>query len=208
MDWFRRLDLRWLALVGGIGYAVAVTLTATQADTDPVGERYDAFNRVLGVALAVIAVSAFALRGRVLREGLQGRRAATALAIGVGAVALGSLLEFWGSLVAGEPASATADRTGEDAFAGADVGFALFGIGSLVTLVSALALARAVRDWPGVNLTTAIAAGSVGALHLAAFGLWTVSPLAAAIPGALFAFAWLAVASGLEQGGHPAPQPA
>jgi hypothetical protein len=198
MDSIRRLDLRRLALAGGLAYALAVTLVGTQADTDPVGAQYDAFNRVLAAALAIVAVSAATVWTRIGRTGLSGRRPATALVVGFGAMALGSLLEFWGSLIAGKPGSATADRTGEEAFAGADVGFALFGIGTLVALVSALAFASGIRRWPAVTRTTVIAAASLGVLHLAAFGLWTVSPLAAAVPGVLFAFAWLAVVSSAE----------
>lgn len=198
MDSIRRLDLRRLALAGGLAYALAVTLVATQADTDPVGAQYDAFNRVLTAALAIVAVSAAAVWTRIGNRGLSGRRPAAALVAGFGAMALGSLLEFWGSLIAGKPGSATADRTGEEAFAGADVGFALFGIGTLVVLVSAVALASAIRRWPAMTRTTVIAAASLGVLHLAAFGLWTVSPLAAAVPGVLFAFAWLAVVSSAQ----------
>ncbi len=198
MDSIRRLDLRWLALAGGLAYALAVTLVGTQADADPVGAQYDAFNRILAVALAIVAVSAVTVRTRIKRAGLSGRRPATALVVGFGVMALGSLLEFWGSLIAGAPGSATADRTGEEAFAGADAGFALFGIGALVALVSALAFAGRIRRWSAVSRTAVIAAASLGVLHLTAFGLWTVSPLAAAVPGVLFAFAWLAVASNTE----------
>ncbi len=198
MDPIRRLDLRWLALAGGIAYALAVTLVGTQADTDPVGTQYDAFNRILAVALVIITLSVVAVRTGLTRTGLSGRRAATALALGFGLMALGSVVEFWGSLIVGEPASASADRTGEEAFAGANVGFVLFAVGVLITLGSALAFARGVRRWPDASGTTVIAGASLGVLNAAAFGLWSVSPLAAAVPGVLFAFAWLAVALRVE----------
>lgn len=198
MDAVRRLDLRLLALAGGVAYALAVTLVGTQADTDPVGADYDAFNRILALAVTVVALSAFAVRRRLADAGLEGRRAATALVIGFALMALGSLVEFWGSLIAGMPASAMADRDGVEAFAGSDFGFGLFAIGTLVAVFAAPALALGVRRWPGATATTTLAAASLGVLSLAAFGLWTVSPLAAAVPGVLFAFALLAVASRVE----------
>lgn len=204
MDLIQRIDLRWLALLGGIGYAIAITLVATQADTDPVGPHYDAFNRFLGIVLVVIAASAFSLRVRIARRGLVGFRAATALAVGFAGAALGSLIEFWGALIAGQPAAATAERTGANAFVGADLGFAVFAISSVVALGSALALARAAHRWPGTTRTAVVAIGSIGLLNLAATSLWAVSPVAAVVPGVLFAFAWLTTVSTVEAASEPA----
>ena len=204
MSSLRSTDLRPPALLAGLAYALAVTLVATQADSDPVGAHYDGFNRILTVALALLTGSAVMVRARLARAGLPGRGAATALAVGFGLMALGSAVEFWGALIAGEPTEKTAARLGEaDSFVGSAIGWALFLLGSVTFTVAAVALSRRVARWPRAGRAAAPAIVAVALLNIAAGWLWAVSPLAAAVPGAALAFAWLTVASSVESATRP-----
>jgi hypothetical protein len=196
METFRRSWLVPLAVLAGVAWIAGVLLVATQADSDPVGSRYDAYNRVLTLALALLLAGALAIRGRVREAGATGGRALTVLVAGLALMLAGNALEFWGALAAGEETSATAERLGlEEEFWGSFPGFLVFLAGGVIVLVSLIACAVRIGAWGGISRLQRTAVGAGGFLMVASTALWAVSPAAALVPAVLFAFAWLLLAT-------------
>lgn len=93
----------------------------------------------------------------------------------------GNVLEFWGSLRAGQPTEATAERLGAaQAFAGSTPGFALFARRSVQFLCGTIAVAVAAKGSRGMRFWVAAA----GLFAAASTGLSAVSPAEAAVAGA------------------------
>ncbi len=185
-----------LAILAGVAWIAGILLVATQADSDPVGANYDAYNRVLTLALALLLTSALAFRGRVREAGTAGSRALTSLVVGFALMLAGNALEFWGALAVDEVTEATAERLGlDEAFWGSFPGFLVFLAGGLVVVASLIAVAVKLGAWGGVSPVQRAAVGAGGLLMVASTALWAVSPAAALLPAILFAFAWLLLAS-------------
>jgi hypothetical protein len=196
METLRRSWLVPLTVLAGVAWIAGVLLVATQADSDPVGSRYDAYNRVLTLALALLLASGLAIRGRVREAGAAGGRALTVLVAGLALMLAGNTLEFWGSLAAGAEAAATAERLGlEEEFWGSFPGFLVFLLGGLLVLASLIAYAIRIGAWAGISRLQRVAIGAGGLLMVASTALWAVSPAAALVPAVLFAFAWLLLAT-------------
>lgn len=174
-----------LALATGVCWIVGVALIGTQADTDPVGAAYDAANRALTPALALMLAFAVWLRGALAASGGRGVAGANALIVAAGLLLVGNLLEFWGVLLSDLSTEKTADRLGEtNAYWGSAVGWLLFLPGTLALLIAAVLLVRPAGWSRGlIGVVLAIAG-------IASTALWAVSALAAAAAGACFAL-WL-----------------
>jgi hypothetical protein len=208
METLRRSWLAPLAVLAGVAWIMGVLLVATQADSDPVGPRYDAYNRVLTLALALLLASALAIRGRVREAGAPGGRPLTALVAGLALMLAGNALEFWGALAAGEKPSATAERLGlEEEFWGSFPGFLVFLLGGLLVLASLIAYAIRIGAWAGISRLQRVAVGAGGLLMVASTALWAVSPAVALVPAVLFALAWLLLLE-TATAGVPPPAPA
>jgi hypothetical protein len=133
------------AAVAAAGWLVLYPLIATEAGDDPVGLRYDDWNRLLVVPLIAYLVVWLGLRD----VDLWGRRIAVA---GTALLVVGNVVEFWLVLVQEKDVFAIADARGEDAWAGSDAGWFLFLggvvlalVGSGMTAVRAVALSRLQR---------------------------------------------------------------
>ena len=175
-----------LAATTGALWTIAITLIATQADTDPVGAGYDAANRVLTLPL-ILLVGYSGLLRRVPPGG--SRRGVLAMLLGSVLLLAGNVLEFWVVLLTDLHTEKTALRLGEmQAFWGSPVGWMMFLAGVLVTVVAAGVMARAVG---GLRGGVMIALAVVG---LAATALWAVSPLLAGAAALAFA-GWLIMLS-------------
>lgn len=178
-----------LAVVSALAWIGGVVLIATQAPSEPVGPAYDAYNRVLTVALVLLVVVAIGLRAR-LGSGL----ASTALVAGLILMLAGNALEFWGALLAGQPPSATAQRLGVAEFWGSTPGFIAFLVGQAIATISLIVIG--IRSWRRGRASAgegALVAGS-GIAMTASTALWALSAAAAAVPAILFGFGWLALA--------------
>ena len=206
METLRRSWLVPLAVLAGVAWITGVLLVATQADSDPVGSHYDAYNRVLTLALALLLASGLAIRGRVRAAGALGRRPLTGLVAGLALMLAGNALEFWGSLAAGQEPSATAERLGlEEEFWGSFPGFLVFLAGGLLVLASLVAYAVRAGARGGLSPLRRTAVGAGGFLMVASTALWAISPAAALVPAVLFAFAWLQLATAAASVPSPAP---
>jgi hypothetical protein len=178
-----------LAVVSGLAWLGSVVLIATQAPSEPVGTAYDAYNRVLTVALVLLVVVAVGTRAR-----LGSGPAPTALVLGLILMLAGNALEFWGALLAGQPPSATAQRLGVAEFWGSTPGFIAFLIGQVIATVSLIVIG--IRSWRRGRASAgegALVAGS-GIAMTVSTALWAVSAAAAAVPAIVFGFGWLALA--------------
>jgi hypothetical protein len=182
---------------------LGVLLIATQAPSEPVGIDYDLYNRLLTIAILLLLVTAIGIQRSLARSSAAGATAALGLAVGVGLMAAGNLLEFWGALLAGQPPSATAARLGTQEFWGSTPGFVVFLAGSVVATVALIVIAVRSRHWRGVSSVEALLIGAAGIFMSVSTALWAVSPAAAVIPAALFAFGWMTLARAAT-GGAPA----
>ena len=182
------MDLtRTLAVLAGLAWTIGVAAIGTQANTDPVGAHYDTINRYFTIALLLIL--AFAIRVRPRLPGLGG---VALLCTGVAWLA-GNVLEFWAVLATDLHTQKTADRLGEsEAWWGSSVGWMIFMVGFVTTLIAAVSLAASQRS------VTAWATVPLAVVGTAATALWAVSPLAAAAAG-LGLGLWLIWVSTLER---------
>jgi hypothetical protein len=195
MEQKQRSLLIALATLAGLAFIGGIILIATQANSDPVGPRYDTYNRVLTLGLILLFVSSMWLAREVKRGSLPGRRATGAVAAGIGLMVAGNALEFWGSLWTGTETEKTAERLGQEgAFWGSLVGWLVFFLGMIVVAVALIVVARAAVRW-GATRAQRWAIGASGVMLGAATGLWAVAPIAAAIPAVGFAFGWLSFAT-------------
>jgi hypothetical protein len=187
----------WLipaAIASGLAWMLGVLLVATQAPSEPVGIEYDLYNRLLSIAIVLLLVTAIGIQRSLARVNAGGANAALVLAVGIGLMAAGNLLEFWGALLAGQPPSATAARLGTQEFWGSTPGFVVFLAGSLVATVALIVIGVRSRHWSGASSIEALLIGAAGIFMSMSTALWAVSPAVAVIPAALFAFGWMTLA--------------
>ncbi|MPZ70758.1 MAG: hypothetical protein GEU71_14715 [Actinobacteria bacterium] len=188
-----------LATAAGLAFIAGVMLVATQANSDPVGRHYDAYNRVLTGDLILLLVCSVWIAREIKHRSLAGTTATRAIAGGFGLMVAGNVVEFWGALVTGSETEKTAARLGhEDAFWGSGVGWILFLLGSVVATVALIIVARAAGRW-GATSSQRWAIGAAGVMQAAASALWAAAPIAAAIPAAAFAFGWLSLATAVQR---------
>lgn len=181
---FRLLSV--LAVTTGALWTVGVTLIATQAITDPVGAWYDAANRVLTLPLLLLVCYTSVLR-RVPPGG--SRKGVLAMAVGAALLLAGNVLEFWMVLLSDLHTDKTAQRLGEaEVFWGSNVGWILFLVGLLATVLAAGVMARASGGLRGAVMFTLAIVGQ------SATALWAVSPLLAGAAALAFA-GWLILLS-------------
>jgi hypothetical protein len=183
----------FLGLATGLAWTVSVAMIGTQADTDPVGPHYDAYNRVFTVALVLLL--AFALMLRRHSAG-RARVGATLTAIAATLFVAGNVLEFWGAYASGGLTDKTAERLGEDAFWGSSVGWFIFLPGELLLVIGFIIVAAGL---PTSGWRKAVI-GSGGLAASASTALWAVSPAAAAVAGAWFAVSLAVMASVYQSG--------
>ena len=189
-----------VAILAGLAFIGGIMLVATQANSDPVGENYDTYKRVLTAGLALMFVTSVWIAREVKSRSLAGARAATVTAVGLGLMLAGNVLEFWGSLATGTETEKTAERLGQEgAFWGSLAGWLIFFAGEIMVVVALIIVARAAKRW-GATRPQRWAIGTSGVMMSAATGLWAVGPFPAAIAAAGFAFGFLTLATAVERG--------
>ena len=203
------------AILAGIFWGFTLPLIATQATDDPVGLRYDDFNRWFTLPLALSLVTLLALRVLLGRRLPRSGQVGTALAAGGAALMLlGNLVEFWLVFLTDDYVSAIAEGRRVEEWAGSTVGWLGFLAGIALLLVggSLVALAaqraRALPAWAGVVL-----AATAPAL-LAAAVLWASSVEATIVVAIALGLAWNALgiwmrarATGLAEAAFVATEP-
>ena len=180
--------------LAALGFLIAVPLVATAASDQPVGLRYDDWNRLFTIPLLALAV---AVAGYRLQR--PGRAADLALAAAA-AMVLGNAIEFWAAVGQDDAVSAIArDRPGEGEWAGSSVGSPLFAVGVLALIGASVTHAvRAARE-RRIAAAEAVAEIAVPCLLLACLVAWRSSPAAAAVPAALLAGALAVVGRSLAR---------
>jgi hypothetical protein len=193
------------AIVGGVAWAVSLSLGATAASEDPVGLGYDDYNRLLTLPLLLQLVALAGLRSlQRPRLSSWGRRGAGLALLGGALLLVGNVVEFWLVLFSDEAVVAIAADRGLEEWAGSTVGWLTFLTGALLLFVGGLVFASA--TWRAMILPgwAAVVVGSTAPLLLAALTVWATSvPLTAVFAG-LLGFGWVAVGglllSALEAG--------
>lgn len=170
-----------LAVAAGAAWVLGVTLVATQADTEPVGAGYDDANRVLTVALVLLAASAFGAWWD--RRG----RARSVVTLGAAMMLAGSALEFSLLPLLGGHPYAMAARDGSETSVLSPVGFGVFAVGLLVLLVACIALAVSEQQRP---LADRVVVALTGPALVAGTVLWDVGPGPAALAACAAAAGW------------------
>lgn len=198
------------AIVSGVLFAFGLPLVATQATDDPVGLRYDDFNRWLTLPLALLVAALVAVRGaQSERLGPRGRLGATLAIVGAGAMLLGNLVEFWLVFFTDDYVAAIADERRElDEWVGSTVGWLLFLAGAFLLLVGGILLG--VETWRAHALPVWVGAvvASTAPLLLAAFVAWSISVEATIVLALVLGIAWVAVGLRLRTGPRGAPREA
>jgi hypothetical protein len=177
-----------------VGWAVGLPLVATEASAEPVGLRYDDWNRVLLVPLVLLAVAVLGLRevqlGRLSRWA---RRGAVLALAGAVLMAVGNVIEFWLVLLSDAEVLAIADPRDLDVWIGSTVGWLLFLLGALVLLAGGVLLgigtgrAGVLPSWLGFVV------GLTSPLLLVAFTVWAISVAVTLVPALLLGAAWIVV---------------
>ena len=197
------------AIVGGVLWAFGLPLVATQATDDPVGPRYDDFNRWLTLPLGLLVAALAAVRGVQLdRLGPRGRLGATLALVGAGAMLLGNLVEFWLVFFTDDYVSALTDRPGRDEWVGSVVGGLLFLAGAFLLLLGGILLG--IETWRAETLPVwvGVVVAATAPLLLAAFVAWSLSVQATIAVAVVLALGWIAVGLRLRGGGPHDPREA
>jgi hypothetical protein len=181
------------AIASGAVWSVALPLAASAASRDPVGWRYDDWNRLLTPAIALLVVALVALR-RLGRERLTpwGRRGALIALAGAALLLLGNVVEFWLVLLSDAEVSAIAEPRDLDEWVGSTVGWLTFLVGSLLLLAGGILLGVGSARAGVLPAWSALGLGLTAPLLLASFSAWAVSvvatvPFALALGAAVFA---------------------
>lgn len=181
------------ALLAGVFWGFTLPLVATQATEDPVGLRYDDFNRWLTLPLALLVVTVLCVRALVAGRLPRGGRVGATLALaGSALMLLGNMIEFWVVFLTEDYVSAIAERRNVDEWAGSIGGWLLFLVGVVLLLVGGALVAfaawraRALPAWAGLVL-----AGTAPAL-LVAFSLWAATVEGTIVVAAALGLAWIA----------------
>src|SRR5690606_29981207 len=115
-----------LASLAGLAWIAGILLVSTQADSDPVGDKYDLYNRLLTPALILLPICAFIFRQRVEALGLPGIMPLTIALAGLTLYLAGNLIEFWGAWLADKPSETAAEAAGADHWGLSLAGFLVF----------------------------------------------------------------------------------
>ena len=146
---------------------------------------YDGYFRAYAVPLALTAL-AVALLARTFR-----RWTLWAAGVGVSLAFAGDSLEFWGVLLQDKPNARVGWETGREAWWGSDVGWLIFGLGTLIAFVGGAASAvTAVRGRAAPWVVAVL--GGLGPAVLAGNLLESGPVAVAAIAFGLVGVAWIA----------------
>lgn len=191
------MPVRWggiAAILCGVGWAVGLPLVATAASADPVGWRYDDFNRVLTAPLLLVLLALAGVRAaQAERLTAWGRRGAWLALAGAAAMLVGNVVEFWLVLASDTEVFAIADPRGLDVWVGSTVGWLLFLLGALVLLAGGVLLgigtgrAGVLPGWIGFLL------GLTAPLLLISFAVWAASVAATVPPAVALGLSWVAI---------------
>ncbi len=200
------------AIVSGVFWGFALPLIATQATDDPVGMRYDDFNRWLTLPLALLVAALAAFRAvqlpQVDRTGRWGAALALALA-GTIVMLVGNVVEFWLVIFTDTYVAAIAEGRPEfEEWAGSTVGWLVFLAGTLLLLVGGVLLGVAV--WRGGTLPawTGVVVALTAPLILLAFVVRAISVEATIAVAVVLGLAWIALGLRLRAGPPDDPREA
>ncbi len=198
------------AIVGGVFFALALPLVATQATDDPVGLRYDDFNRWLTLPLVLLVVALAVVLGvQGARVAGAGRVGAWIALAGASLVVVGNVIEFWLVFFTDEYVSAIReDRPGLEEWVGSTIGWFTVLAGLLLLLAGGLAFGaatsrgRVLPAWVGAVLAL------TSPLLAFAFLLWARSVPATIVVALVLGLAWIAVGLRLRAGPPEEPREA
>ncbi len=130
-------------ILGGIAWAL-LGLAAVLERNNILS--YDNYNRLLTLPLLLFLVG-FIATGRLLRpRTMPGTVGFVAVALGLFLLLAGNALEFWGVLLQSEPNAQLAHETGAgEHWIGSDIGWMIFGLGMLASIVGGVVLALSLR---------------------------------------------------------------
>ncbi len=135
---------RWTGpalMLGGGLWVVARFLVAV----DPLPLGYDAHNRLFTLPLLLLLAGWAGLLVRLLpRLGSLARGGWIVALVGLAAMLTGNAIEFWGVLLQDKP-NARAAASGEEAWAGSEVGWIVFGLGHLLVVIGMVLVGIAAR---------------------------------------------------------------
>jgi hypothetical protein len=154
--------IRWSGpalIAGGILWMVARFCVAF--DPPPLG--YDGYNRLFSLPLLLVLAGWAGLLARCWRRLDPLARGGWAVAlVGLTVMLAGNVVEFWGVLLQDKPNVQAAVSSGEEAWAGSDIGWMVFGLGHLLVVISMALLGiaaprRAILPrWRGLPLAIAV----------------------------------------------------
>ncbi len=141
----RSMPVRWggLALVlGGALWVVARFGVAF----DPPPLTYDGYNRLFSLPLLLVLAGWAGLLARCWRRLDPLARGGWAVAlVGLTVMLAGNAVEFWGVLLQDKPNAQAAIGSGEEVWAGSDIGWMVFGLGHLLVVIGMALLGVAAR---------------------------------------------------------------
>ncbi len=154
--------IRWSGsalIAGGILWMVARFCVAF--DPPPLG--YDGYNRLFSLPLLLVLAGWAGLRARCWgRLDLLAQGGWAVALVGLTVMLAGNAVEFWGVLLQDKPNAQTAIGSGEEAWAGSDIGWMVFGLGHLLVVIGMALLGIAARRrallprWRGLPLIIAV----------------------------------------------------
>jgi hypothetical protein len=113
---------------------------------DPPPLTYDGYNRLFSLPLLLVCVGWAALLTRYWSRLSPAARTGWAVSVaGLAVMLAGNVVEFWGVLLQDKPNAQAAVGTGEEPWVGSDLGWVVFGLGHLVTVVGMAMLGVAER---------------------------------------------------------------
>lgn len=129
---------RWagpLLVVGGVLWAIARFLISF----DPPPLNYDDYNRLFTLPLLLVLAGWMGFQmPRLRRARWTTIVAVTVVTLGLVLMLVGNAVEFWGVLFQDRPNAFAAVETGEEAWAGSDIGWMIFGLGHFIAAIGTL----------------------------------------------------------------------
>lgn len=182
------------AIASGVAWAVVLPLVAGEASGDPVGLRYDDWNRLLTLPLLLLVLALGGLyaahAGRLSRWGRRGAR----LAVGAAALlVIGNVIEFWLVLLSNSEVFAIAEPRGLDEWTGSTVGWIVFLVGSLLLLAGGVLLGIAIGRAGVLPSGVGFVVGLTSPLLLVSLVVWSASVAATIVPAAVLGLSWVAI---------------